>query len=105
MDLTPQRIEQLRDVIVKRRNEVRDRDLDYKEIEVRAVTSAIHSAAGDGKGAEHASKFRFPRASDQGAKAPVKEASLERVQSLMGGAPRFSDEDLAAARARLEAGE
>lgn len=53
------RIRQIRDVISVRTTEDRERSLTYKEIEVRAVTAAIHSAAGNRAGARAAQKFRF----------------------------------------------
>lgn len=59
------RIRQIRDVVATRQQEDRERSLTYKEIEVRTITGAIHSAAGNKRGAKAASQFRFHKAKAQ----------------------------------------
>jgi hypothetical protein len=53
------RIAQIRDVILVRQQEDLERSLTYKEIEVQALMSAIHAAAGNGPGVKAAAGFRF----------------------------------------------
>lgn len=59
------RIRQIRDVVATRQQEDRERSLTYKEIEVRAITGAIHSAQGNKRGAKAAQSFRFHKAKAQ----------------------------------------
>lgn len=52
----------------------------YKEIEVRAIMGAIHSAAGNKKGAKAAQAFRFHKKKNERAKE-------SDVRKVFGGEP------------------
>ena len=75
------------------------RDLSYKEIEVRALTIAIHAAAGNKRGVAGAQSFSFHQ-------APIGQASESQIRSLVGaydGEGEFSQEQIAARAAELQA--
>ncbi|AMM44295.1 tail assembly chaperone [Arthrobacter phage Kitkat] len=94
-ELSLARVRQIRDVIHVRRQEILERDLMYKEIEVRAITGAIHSAAGNKRGAAAAQKFSFHK------KKAV--ATEDKLVSMFGGineADMFTDDMIQAEIAR-----
>jgi hypothetical protein len=90
------RIRQITEVISTRQQEDRKARLQYKEIEVQAVVSAIHAAAGNRKGAAAAQKFRFHKP----APAVISTGTAAR---LFPGEALYSQEDILARAAELEA--
>lgn len=86
LDLTLARLRQIRDVIQKKHQELLKERLTYKEIEVRALLGAIHSAAGNKKGAAASQKFSFHKQ----APAVAKESQL---RGMVGAAPGDTGEE------------
>lgn len=99
LELTLARLRQIRDVINVRRQEQLDQRLTYKEIEVRAITSAIHAAAGNRRGVSAAAAFSMrPK--------KIGLASENQVRSFVGAADgegEFSQAQIAARAAELQA--
>jgi hypothetical protein len=90
------RIRQITEVISTRQQEDRERSLRYKEIEVQAVVSAIHSAAGNRRGAAQAQKFRFHKPKP----ATISTATAAR---MFPGEAMYSQADIDARVAELQA--
>jgi hypothetical protein len=90
------RIRQITEVISTREQEARKDRLRYKEIEVQAVVSAIHAAAGNRRGAAQAQKFRFHKAQP----AAISTATAAR---MFPGEALYTQEDILARAAELKA--
>jgi hypothetical protein len=54
-----ERIRQVREVIWNRQSVERKQRLRVEEMKVQAITAAVHAAAGNGRGAKAAMKFRL----------------------------------------------
>jgi len=59
LDLTLGRIHQMRSVILERRKEEHQRDLEVEEVKLQHICSAVHGAAGFKDGVKAASKIQL----------------------------------------------
>lgn len=97
MDCTLQRIHQIREVILKRQDEDREFATTMKEVEVRALMVAIHSAAGNRAGAERAQKFTMlKRRPEQSGEVPTIRELSKVFPAGSGAFGMFSPEEIAA---------
>lgn len=64
LDLTMERVAQVRDVIRERMAEEKRQDLQVRETELRILAGHVHAAAGNKKGMKSADKIRLQPADD-----------------------------------------